>query len=177
MDVAVVTGPNALESTFVNGLLACIRKDPGLAARLRRADNPDTEYESWGILAGLGVDLEDADQRVPFAIVAAALARARVKGNGRLCLGQAIAACQTHGSQSRLARVHLRRLLACNCLSELSETLRSVLALIHIRVAAPLDYVWLLRQLRQFATDPQAVKVQWAQEFHSGPLAGAQGSA
>lgn len=71
---------------FVNGVIEQCQEDKGLAARLRRADNPATEYQSWEFLASYGIDLEKEWQRLPFVIVAAALAKAKVKRNGNLSL-------------------------------------------------------------------------------------------
>ncbi|MFA5664563.1 type I-E CRISPR-associated protein Cse1/CasA [Castellaniella sp.] len=160
------------EASIVHGLLASMRQDARLVARLRRSDSLAMDHAHWKILAGLGVDLEEPTQRIPFAIVATALARAHAKCSGHLGLGQAIAACHVHGAQSRMGRTRLRHLLACTDLSELPDALFPLLTLINTRVSVPLDHVRLLRQLRQFATEPQAVREQWAREFHAGRRAG-----
>lgn len=162
------------EAGFVNGIIKRCREDKGLAARLRRADNPATEYQSWEILAAWGVDLERDAQRLPCATVVAAIARAKAQVNGKLTLGRAITACYDDGNQGDQAKARLRRLLACDELVETCRILRPLLTLIESRVSQPLDYVRLLKQLRQFGIAAatgnddwkQGIKVQWAQEFY-----------
>jgi len=142
------------------------QQDKGLAARLRRADNPATEYQSWEFLADWGIDLEHEAQRLPFTLVAAAMAKGKAAHNGNLKLGQAMAACYSDGAKSDQAKAKLRRVLACDDVPELCRILRPVLTLIDSRVPQPLDYVRLLQQLRQFSWDAQKIKSQWAQEFY-----------
>lgn len=162
------------EVSFVANVIARCREDKGLAARLRRADNPATEYQSWELLAAWNIDLERDDQRMPFATVAAAIARSKPEANGSLSLGQAIARCYDEGNQSDQAKARLRRLLACDELPELCRLLRPVLTLAESRVAQDLDYARLLRQLRQFGMAVakgddawrQNIRAQWAQEFY-----------
>lgn len=176
MDV-VISPPSSpqesREARFVAQVLARTQKDKGLAARLGRADNPTTEYQSWEFLAGFGIDLEQQGQRLPFVTVAAAMAKAKAERNGSLRLGQAIAGCYSDGAQSDQAKAKLRRLLACDELPELCRILRPLLALIASRVSAPLDYIRLLQQLRSFAFDAQRqrIQAQWAQEFYGRPVA------
>ena len=155
------------EQRFVDTVVARCTNDKGLAARLRRADNPSTEYQSWDFLGSMGVDLEKYYQRLPFVTVAAAIAKSKAERNGSLPLGRAIAACYPEGNQSDQARARLRRLLACTELSEVCRILRPVLALIESKVGQPLDYVRLLDQLRFFAFNEQRVSAQWAQEFYA----------
>lgn len=62
---------------FVAYVIERIAKDNGFAARLKRADNPATEYQSWEILAGFGIDLEKEWQRLPYCVIGAALAKAK----------------------------------------------------------------------------------------------------
>lgn len=158
--------PASYEARFVTYVLNSMAKDKGLAAHLRRADNPATEYQSWEFLAGFGIDLEKDRQRLPFVIVAATMARAKTDSNGSLRLGQALASCYSEGNQNNQAKARLRRVLACDDLPELSRILRPVLTLIVSRVSQPLDYVRLLTQLRSFFWDAQRIKAQWAQEFY-----------
>ncbi|KQZ79506.1 type I-E CRISPR-associated protein Cse2/CasB [Rhodanobacter sp. Root561] len=161
------------EAGFVAWLIARCQEDKGLAARLQRADNPATEYQCWETLANW-VDLENEAQRLPFATVAAAIARAKPSANGSVSLGRAIARCFDDGSQSDQAKARLRRLLACDELPELCRVLRPLLSLAESRVTQPLDHARVLRQLVDFgraagggnAAWLQRIKAQWAQEFY-----------
>lgn len=164
------------EDTFVAAVIDHCQRDKGLAAHLRRADNPATEYQSWDFLAGYRINLEYPAERLPFATVAAAIAKAKPTSNGNLGLGRAIAFAykDDHGNQSDQAKARLRRLLACDELTELCRILRPLLTLIDSRVNQPLDYARVLRQLHQFGIAAhkgdsqwqQNIKAQWAQEFY-----------
>lgn len=162
--------PSGWEGRFVEGAIQQCLDNKGLAARLRRADNPATEYQSWELLTRYGVDLEREYQRLPFVTVAAAIAKAKVEQNGALRLGQAIAACYEDGRESDQAKARLRRLLACIDLPEICRILRGSFSLIDSKVSPSLDYIRLLRQLRRFPFDAQQVKAQWAQEFYGQPV-------
>lgn len=167
------TEPNptaSREARFVAFVLTTLQKDKGMAARLRRADNPNTEYQSWEFLAGFGIDLEKEYQRLPFVTVAAAMAKAKASSNGSLRLGQAIAQCYSDGNKSDQAKAKLRRVLACDDVPELCRILRPVLTLVESRVPQPLDYIRLLDQLRRFHWGAQKIKAQWAQEFYGQRL-------
>lgn len=154
------------EDSFVASVIKRCREDKGLAARLRRADNPATEYQSWELLATWHIDLEREGERLPFATVAAAIARAKAEANGSLSLGQAIARCYEEGNQSDQAKARLRRVLACDELPELCRILRPVLTLVESRVPQQLDYARLLKQLKRFPFATQRVRAEWAQEFY-----------
>lgn len=158
--------PSDREARFVLGVIQRCGRDKGLAARLRRADNPATEYQSWDLLAGYGIDLTKDSQRLPFATVAAAIARAKAERNGNLGLGRAIAACYADGQKNDQAKARLRRLLACDELAELCRVLRPLFSLIDSKVGQSLDYVRLLKQLCWFTSHEQQVKAQWAQDFY-----------
>jgi CRISPR system Cascade subunit CasB len=156
---------------FVNGVIQQCQQDKGLAARLRRADNPATEYQSWELLAAYGIDLEHDYKRLPFVTVAAAMAKSKAERNGALTLGKAIAACYDDGRDSSQAKARLRRLLACSDLVEVSRILRSLFSLIDSKAGQPLDFIRLLGQLLRFPFNDQQVKAQWAQEFYGQPFA------
>ena len=165
------TQPNR-EERFVKSVIQRCRDDKGLAARLRRADNPATEYQSWELLASLGIDLEKSYQRLPFATIAAAIAKCKVEHNGELSLGRALAASYDEGRESNQAKARLRRLLACDELPEMCRILRPLFSLIDSKIGQPLDFVRLLKQLKRFSFDDGRlqVKAQWAQEFYGQPV-------
>ncbi|SEI65432.1 CRISPR system Cascade subunit CasB [Allopseudospirillum japonicum] len=151
---------------FVEYVLKRQAEDNGFAAKLRRADNPATEYQSWEILAGFGVDLEKSWQRLPYCTLGAALAKAKPERDGTLGLGAAIAACYEDGAQSDQAKARLRRLLACTSIEELCQILRPVLALIASR-GVKLNFSLLLQQLLWFSGQGQErVRTRWAQDFY-----------
>ncbi|MCE7522768.1 type I-E CRISPR-associated protein Cse2/CasB [Alloalcanivorax xenomutans] len=159
------------EQRFVETVIERCQNDKGMAARLRRADNPATEYQSWELLGWFGVDLERDYERLPFVTVAATIAKSKSERNGSLRLGQAITSCYKEGNKDDQAKARLRRLLACNDLAEACRILRPVLTLIDNRVGQPLDYVRLLRQLRFFGFESGLrTKTQWAQEFYGQPV-------
>lgn len=162
------------EERFVMGLIQQCQQNKGLAARLRRADNPATEYQSWELLASYGIDLEHEQLRLPFVTVAAAIAKAKTERNGAMPLGRGIAACYAAKDKDDQGKARLRRLLACDDLPELCRILRPLFSLIDSKVAQPLDYLRLLKQLRRFSFDPQRIKAQWAQEFYAQTAAPAE---
>lgn len=154
------------EMRFVTAVIERTSKDKGLAASLRRADNPGTEYQSWEFLASMGVDLEREHQRLAFAMIAAAIAKAKVDCNGQIRLGAAIAKCYEDGADSTQAKARLRRLLACDDCLEVCRVLRPVFSLISSKVKQPIDYARILKQLIRFHFSSGEVKAQWAQEFY-----------
>lgn len=164
-------------ASFVGYILTRCQDDKGFAARLRRADNPATEYQSWDLLASFGIALEYDHPRLIYQTVAASIARAKISTNGSLTLGRAIAACYDDGNNSDQAKARLRRLLACDDVTELCLIMRGQLSLIDSKAGQALDYEKLLRQLLSFGYDDarQRVKAQWAQEFYG--KAGSEDSA
>ena len=162
------TDKKTWHQSFVEYTIRRCSQDKGLAARLRRADNPTTEYQSWEHLGVFGINLEIQHQRIPFAIIAANIAKTKSEHNGNMTLGSGIANCYKDGNQSKQAQARLRRLLACNDILELSGILRPLLSLIASKSNGSLDYIRLLQQLQSFRFDEQRTrtKAQWAQEFY-----------
>lgn len=151
---------------FVGYVIERVHKDNGFAARLKRADNPNTEYQSWELLADFGIDLEKEWERLPFCTIAAALGRTKPEANGRLPLGRAIAACYEDGCQSYQAKARLRRLLACTTSVEACRILRPILTLMASRGVIP-DFSQLLEQLLWYSGNNQArIRACWAQTFY-----------
>ncbi len=113
---------------FVTYIIKQVQDSKGIGAALRRADNPNTEYQSWEVLAGFGVKLDHENERLPFVTIAADIARVKPDTNGNLFIGQAIARCYDDGNQSDQAKAKLRRLLACDTTAEACRILRPLLS-------------------------------------------------
>lgn len=153
---------------FVEYIIQRVHAHKGDAAALRRADNPNTEYQAWEILAGFGVKLDNDNERLPFATIAADIARTKPQANGKTLIGQAIARCYEDGNQSGQAKAKLRRLLACDSTSEACRILRPLMTLAESKGVAPLNYAALLDDLLWFRNDEsrQRIKARWAQNFY-----------
>jgi CRISPR system Cascade subunit CasB len=156
---------------FVTYVLERCAADKGFAARLRRADNPDTEYQSYGILVPF-VDITKNSERRPFALIGAALARLQNPKNGKTGLGRALKNYFEGKDRDNPGEARLRRLLACSSQAELCRILRSLLTLLK---SQDIDYVRLLRQVLYFYNSAESTKLQWAQEFYA-PAADAKKS-
>ena len=169
------------QTKFVDYIFAQCEQNKGFRARMRRADNPALEYQSWEILSRFNIDLEYEEQRLPYALIAAAIAQDKQEANGDLTIGSAIyRACYqdkdskknkgTDGKsdENNPAYVRFRRLLGCDNVQEVCQVLRPLLKLIQSRVTQPLNYVALLKNLTWFNYDPQQAKARWATQFYSG---------
>ena len=146
---------------FINHVVEKVENDRAMGARLRRADNPATEYQSWEYLAPFGVNLEYPRERKAFATVAAALARAKPNADGILGIGRAIASIYDNGKDNPQAKARLRRLLACTSSEEACDILRPLLRLVASKGEA-VCYTQLLRDLLYFS---ERTKEHWAQDF------------
>lgn len=159
---------------FVGAVIRKCETDTGTAAKLSRAIRPSQEHYAWDFLARFGIDLEDDYACIPALTVAGTIARSRTmhgaKENGEMKLGKALAESFDDGVNSNGAIARLRRLIACDTLTEVSTYLRYLLPLIDSRCNQRLDYVRLMHQLRSFPHDPQRIKRQWAMEFYGQPI-------
>lgn len=141
-------------------------QDNSFVAALRRADNPNTEYQSWDTLAAFHVDLDKPWQRLPFASIACAMAKSKTEQNGATGIGQAIARCYDDGKDSDQAKAKLRRLLASDSVEEACRILRPLFSLINSKGNSSLDYARLLDELLKFHWDSKGIKSRWAQDFY-----------
>jgi CRISPR system Cascade subunit CasB len=150
---------------FVQFIIELIQKNNSAAAALKRADNPATEYQSWEYLARF-IDIDKDHERLPYATIAAALAKAKAEHNGTVRIGEAIARCYEDGKDSEQAQAKLRRLLACDSTHEACRVLRSLFSLINSKAGIQLNYADLLNDLYWFNVDSQRAKAKWAQNFY-----------
>ena len=159
---------------FVNYIISCCQTSNGLRAAIKRADNPATEYQCWEVLAGFEVDLENKNQRMPYATIAAAIARSKAENNGSTKIGSAIASCYDDGNGSDQAKAKLRRLLACDSVPEVCRILRPLFSLIESKSNFTLDYASLLNDLLWFGREESQLRIKsrWAQDFYGKSAAG-----
>ncbi|SHL43733.1 type I-E CRISPR-associated protein Cse2/CasB [Fibrobacter sp. UWH4] len=152
------------EPSLVANVFARCKNDRGFAATLKRADNPDTAYQAWEILAAFKVPLDVDSKRLPYALVFAAIARSSREKDGNLGLGAALAnAYQDDGGRdSDAAKVKLRRILACDNVIEVCQVLRPILQLICSR-GVGISFEKLLKDLIFF--NPDKTLARWAQDF------------
>lgn len=164
--------PLSRPARFVTYVLSRAATDTGFAARMRRADNPDTDYQSWPCLAAFGLNLENDTQRLPYALIGAALCRLKggdssTVSDGDAGLGEALAACLGDNADQGSSR--MLRVLACDSTPELCRVLRPLLSLLNGRGAKKLCHGRLLDELTRFHR-PEArerAKLRWAQDFYS----------
>ncbi len=160
--------PEAFVASVISRINGAGERKPnmGLKAALRRADNPDTEYQSWEHLAPW-CDLESARERLPYATVAASLARADAGRDGTLGIGRAIAKSYEEkgkiGHEQDSAKAKIRRLLACKSGIEACEVLRPILRLIGSR-GVSISHSRLLADLLYFG---EKTRQRWAMDFYS----------
>jgi CRISPR system Cascade subunit CasB len=166
--------PHSKSRAFVDYIINRCQADNGLRAALKRADNPATEYQSWEVLAGFHINLEHENQRLPYATIAAAIARTKTEKNGTAKIGQAIARCYEDGNSSDQAKAKVRRLLASGSVAEACRILRPLLSLIEAKSNCILDYASLLDDLLWFGHDESQsrIKARWAQGFYGKPEGG-----
>jgi len=157
---------NKKDHYFVKYIIDLCQKDNAAAAKLRRADNPKTENQSWGILTGLNIDLEKEWERLPHALVAAFIAKAKISHDGNIRLGRAILECYP-GGNSDAAEKKLRRLISCSSTEEFCNQLKPIISLIQSR-GVSLNYSLLLQSIKFFSLDPERQKRTIAQDFYSG---------
>lgn len=159
---------NSKSLAFVDYIINRCQASNGLRAALKRADNPATEYQSWEVLVGFHINLEYENQRLPYATIAAAVARKNPANNGVAKIGQAIARCYEDGNTSDQAKAKLRRLLACETTAEACRILRPLFSLIEAKGNVALDYASLLDDLLWFSHEESQnrIKARWAQGFY-----------
>lgn len=144
--------------------------DTSFGAMLRRADNPVTEYKSWHYLYRW-CDVGDSRKFKPYALIGAALARAKPQVNGRVGIGQAILLCYStegtfDGVDQPAALIKLRRLFECASGEEACVILRPLLSLINSRQVR-LDYADLLKDLLVSPDYFNAhIRVKWARDYY-----------
>lgn len=152
------------ENTFVNTVIDFCQKNKGISARLKKAENPTLEYQSYEIFCSLGINLENENERLACATVCSSIARLELKKNGTMSIGEAIASCYKEGKDSDQAKIKLRRLLSCTNTYEACRILRPILRLVEEKSLKNIDYSILFTQLKYFKEE---TKIKWAKQFYN----------
>lgn len=151
--------------------LAKLCADRGHRAALRRWWSAGTRHYAYPILGRLFA-LDDERKTLLAALYAVHSkdsAPAHVSGgmnigSAALKLGGGSSSANGFDSMER----HFRRLLAADDLEDLGQQLHRLVKRLE-RESISLDYARLLGDLRQFRTNPEAVKTRWALAFWQAP--------
>lgn len=164
--------PSNKSISFVNHVIKQINDDKGkgFGAKLRRADNENTEYQSWEILSRW-VNLEWESDRKAFALIGASLARLKPSDDGSLSIGEALRMVHVMDKDSEdieksSSALRLRRLLACKEKEEVMDILKPVIRYIESK-GFFLHYASLLDEVLWFNNDVsrERTRARWAQDF------------
>jgi CRISPR system Cascade subunit CasB len=162
---------------FVNHVMKfCNEENKAALAALKCADNLQKQDKSLSYLATFYIDFDNQNEYLPYATIAAAIAKADAKQNGHVGIGRAIARCYetVAGSDNKKevdpqAKTKIRRLLACDSTEEACRVLRPLFSLIDAKgLAKTIDYISLLRALEGFHIDwrREKIKQDWARDFY-----------
>lgn len=156
-------------SNFVNYICKQCSSNKGIAAHLRRADQGNPDPIVFATLVKFGLDITKESEFLPFSMVAAAIARGKKYENGSHNFIQLLASvekCSTEKKEKDDARI--RRLLACNSLSDLVLIFRPIMSLVQNRSNYTIDYETLLDDLCLFENEACRVliKKKWATLFY-----------
>jgi CRISPR system Cascade subunit CasB len=140
---------------FIDYVLQRSKHDTGFSAKLRRADNPDTEYQSWEYLSRWCKDFNNDHKRTCYAVVAAGLARMKKSTDKPISLGTIVFMCSSNSD------MRLRRLLACD-FNEICQWVHPILRLAESKGVCP-NFAQLLNDLLYFN---DRIKKRWALDFY-----------
>lgn len=163
---------NQKSIAFVDYVLDMIhkKKDKGFGAKMKKADNETTEYQSWDILSRW-IDLENEKDRKTYGLIGASSARSGNPVDGQYDLGKSLymAFQQSEGSgeaEKSSSALRLRRLLACRDSLELIEIIRPVLRFLESKEIS-FSHAQILDDILWFDNDRsrERTRARWAQEF------------
>lgn len=153
------------EKAFVDYVIALAQKDTGYAAKMRRADNRVTEDYAWEFLAPW-INLQNDNERLPYALIGAAICREKPAHDGDSGIGQELAKrCKDIKDQGSS---RLRRLLSCDSVPEACRILRQMIKFLQAQETGKISYARLLGELIDFGHEKsERVKQTWAMDFYN----------
>ncbi|WP_028975134.1 type I-E CRISPR-associated protein Cse2/CasB [Spirochaeta cellobiosiphila] len=159
-------------STFVKLVMERCHgsQDKGYRAKLRKGENPNTEYYCWDILSSY-VNLEYPDDRRVYALIGADIANRDVTVDGEYGLGEALAMAYQDHEHSKddtgPGGARLRRLLACQNRKDLLLVLPSLLHLLRSK-GITINHSRLLEEVFWFDREDSRERTRslWAKQFY-----------
>lgn len=118
------------EKGLMDAVFKRLSTDTAFRAACKRADNPDTEYQSWEYLAEYKVNLEYEESRLPFATILSSAARSSRHADGSVNLGKALLIAYDGDIKNTAARAKLRRILVCDTVQDACRSIRPILRFI-----------------------------------------------
>lgn len=150
---------------FSASVISRIKNDTAFRAVMSRAANPAFESAAWEYLIPY-CSIENDFQRIPFALVASAIAGSRPEANGTDDIGTAFRKiCRNQDDKDREGK-RFRRLISCDSVLELCPLLRPILSYLTVN-GASLDYTKLLNDLLFWN---QKTKLRWTVNFYQEPM-------
>ena len=153
---------------FVAMVIRRSTEDPAFRAAMRRADNPTTASFAWEHLVAW-CDISKDWERLPFALIGAAIANDLPSADGETDLGGLLRKCCSSADDMEREKRRLRRLLSCDSIPELCTVLRSTLKYLQSNSAVQIGYAGLLSDILYFN---ERVKLRWADSFFGNKIEG-----
>lgn len=146
---------------FAAAVIARVKTDTTFRAVMSRADNPAFESAAWEYLIPY-CNIEHDFERIPFALVGAAIARIRPEMDGNAEIGTAFdSICSTQEDRERES-IRFRRLIACESVLDICAVLRPILQYLASK-GALINFSQLLNDLIYWN---QRTKIRWTTQFY-----------
>lgn len=147
---------------FVNDMIRRCGSEPACRAAMRRADNPKSGCCAWEYLVPW-CDISKDHERLPFALIGAAIARETPTADGEKDIGELFRRiCVTEDDRTR-ERSRFRRIISCDSGRELCDVMRPVLSYLQREVPGQIGYARLLRDMLFWN---ERVKLRWTANFY-----------
>lgn len=147
---------------FTAAVIARVKTDTAFRAIMSRADNPTFESAAWEYLIPY-CNIENDYERIPFAVIGAAIARIRPETDGNAGIGTAFfSICRDADDRDRQS-VRFRRLIACDSPLELGRVIRPILPYL-VKNGATVNFTQLLKDLIYW--NPQ-IRIRWTVQFYN----------
>ena len=148
---------------FIKEVMSRCKTDTGYGATMRRADNPNLCSMAWEYLVPF-CDLSNSIERLSFSLVGAAIAREKPEQDGTENIGAALRnICKGDKDSMERESKRLRRVIACDNVTELIPVLHPILQYIQSKGGSSLSYETLLKDLLFWREE---TRIRWTKDFY-----------